>query len=264
MINEYIAKLICMRVVVVGGCGGASDEGDAVLGVVLPLEPVIKADEDLGHINFLHDPQVVYFQVLGVVSDVIPDEGVHEFDQFLQGRLLDDGGTIILVDCVLQQQDEQDENLLELPGVVLQGFRHFLEKLGEPNSDADSHVLKVRCAGLILDELIHAFECLHVLPDERVDVLGSPDFPQVLEYLLEPRIVDTVSLELLFLGLWLRVLPIMRCFVLHRLLSFGWRPSPPPSFLFGFLYGAGRLHKISTTTPLCFCLMCVKTAALLR
>lgn len=38
------------------GLRGASDEGDAVLGVVLPLEPVIKANEDLGHINFLHDP----------------------------------------------------------------------------------------------------------------------------------------------------------------------------------------------------------------
>lgn len=46
-------------------------------------------------------------------------EGVHVVDEQLDWGLLDDGGPVVLVDGVLEEEDHEDEHLLETPGVLL-------------------------------------------------------------------------------------------------------------------------------------------------
>lgn len=66
-----------------------SNEGYAILGVIFPLEPIIKAQEDPGHVLFCHDPQFLDVKILSVVLDVFPDERVHVVHQQFHRSLLD-------------------------------------------------------------------------------------------------------------------------------------------------------------------------------
>ena len=97
------------------------DECDAERSIVFPLEPVVQAHENVVHVDFVHNPKSIDAQVFRVVFDMVVHEGVHEFDQDLRWGLLDDVLGIRFIHDVLEEQHEENENLLEAPGICFQG-----------------------------------------------------------------------------------------------------------------------------------------------
>lgn len=219
-----------------------SDKGDAVLRIIFPLEPIIKVQENFLHVVFVHDPQSVNLEILGIIGNMVPDEGVHVVDQQLYGGFLYYWRPVVLVYGVLQQQNDQDQDLLESPRSFLQLLRYLFQELGHPDANAYAHVPEISRPLFRFYKIFHPFESIHILPYLRIGLLPAVYLSEQCEYFVEFIIVLFVCW--LHLPLNLLFTPLRTFLVcIEFILGCQWRPASRFVLQFRFLNGPWRLQN---------------------
>ena len=72
----------------------------------------------------------------------------------------------------MQEQDEKDEYLLELPWVLCQLFGELFKEFWEANSDGNPSVSEAGFGMVTIHKLLHEFEGIHFFKYLFVDVLS--------------------------------------------------------------------------------------------